>query len=601
MLAPDDRITLRDQLRPPDGFELNFAVATSFTLDLDAVLVAPLAFAPSGLDAVHDPVALMEAARRTTNRLAVFSQVGHVRVPSKYSPLMEFLEPVLHEVQPIAPGYLFHPKIWVVRYIAADGATRIRLICGSRNLTNDTSWDAVVTLDGTPTGRRQRESNRPLRELVRHLPTITTRSLPSDLVGQIEQLAIDAGRTEWHQPDLIELVSFHALGIDLDGAEKDWASALEGDRRLAISPFLDADTVNSLATECDLTLVSRSEAMDALGAEPFEGVTTKVVTSTAHLDVEPEQTESGRSLMGGLHAKVYVIEWGKRTRLVLGSANATAAGFRDRNVEFGVALKGPRKLIGIDAFLGPQAPFASLLATHEVNATCPTDTDDELGRSLEAELRKLAKVRFTVECIPDETTARHRLRLASDRPVELRRERSLQIELLTLPGRGARHTTGAIEIEFDGVATVDVTPFVALTISEGSGSRRCVVRAELVNEPDDRLDRIVAQTISSPGAFRRYLALCLGWEPARSVGAGGPIAGGVPAGDTVAARFGDDLFEQLLRTAAQNPEQVRALQGTVERLATTADGRATFPPGFEQLWAAVTGAVSTTPGEGRLR
>ena len=45
MLAPDARTVLLETLRPPDGFALGFGVATTFTLDLTAALVVPLAFA----------------------------------------------------------------------------------------------------------------------------------------------------------------------------------------------------------------------------------------------------------------------------------------------------------------------------------------------------------------------------------------------------------------------------------------------------------------------------------------------------------------------------------------------------------------------------
>ena len=45
MLAPDSRALLLDALRPPRGSSLDRAVATTFTLDLEAALMVPLAFA----------------------------------------------------------------------------------------------------------------------------------------------------------------------------------------------------------------------------------------------------------------------------------------------------------------------------------------------------------------------------------------------------------------------------------------------------------------------------------------------------------------------------------------------------------------------------
>src|SRR5437764_1178797 len=44
MLGPHDRRLLLDAVRPPEGYVLDFAVGTTYSLDLLALLTAPLAF-----------------------------------------------------------------------------------------------------------------------------------------------------------------------------------------------------------------------------------------------------------------------------------------------------------------------------------------------------------------------------------------------------------------------------------------------------------------------------------------------------------------------------------------------------------------------------
>ena len=44
MLEPQERRQLLDSLRPPSGYSLDFAVGTTYSLDLLALLTAPLAF-----------------------------------------------------------------------------------------------------------------------------------------------------------------------------------------------------------------------------------------------------------------------------------------------------------------------------------------------------------------------------------------------------------------------------------------------------------------------------------------------------------------------------------------------------------------------------
>ena len=80
MLAPDSRTVYSDVLRSPPGYRLDCAVATTFSLNLETLLVLPFTLAtqraedPDAL--LRDPVALLESLRETTGRLAVFFRRG---------------------------------------------------------------------------------------------------------------------------------------------------------------------------------------------------------------------------------------------------------------------------------------------------------------------------------------------------------------------------------------------------------------------------------------------------------------------------------------------------------------------------------------------
>ena len=78
MLAPDNRALLLDALRPPLGHSLDRAVATTFTLDLETALMVPLAFAGFRFDENPDPIEIMEALRRMSERLDIFCQAGAI-------------------------------------------------------------------------------------------------------------------------------------------------------------------------------------------------------------------------------------------------------------------------------------------------------------------------------------------------------------------------------------------------------------------------------------------------------------------------------------------------------------------------------------------
>ena len=173
MLAPKDRTLLLESLRPPPGFHLDAAVSTTYSLDLMALLVAPLAFTFfdwEGDDGqpTKDPNALLEALRRHVDRIHVFCQAGQIAVPKTYRLLFGYLESSVHEVRAVRDGGVFHPKVWIVRYVADGEPAQYRLLCASRNLTFDRSWDTLLVLDGV-VGKKSTKKNEPLSRFIRSL------------------------------------------------------------------------------------------------------------------------------------------------------------------------------------------------------------------------------------------------------------------------------------------------------------------------------------------------------------------------------------------------------------------------------------------------
>ena len=98
MLDPQDRVLFTEALRPPEGYELSWAIGTTYTLDLVAAVAAPLAFAL--FDREQDDasqggpgaIPLLEALRRYADRLTVFVQAGRIAVPKPQQFLLSYLE-----------------------------------------------------------------------------------------------------------------------------------------------------------------------------------------------------------------------------------------------------------------------------------------------------------------------------------------------------------------------------------------------------------------------------------------------------------------------------------------------------------------------------
>ena len=419
MLEPARRRLFLETLRPPDGYLLDRAVGTTFTLDLMALLSVPLAFtfrdAQDGDGQLAtEPLSLLESARRYAGRIVVFSQGGYTGVPRADQPALAFIEESLVTVFPPARselGAIFHPKVWALRYVPSEGTgdqpVRYRLVSQSRNLTFDSSWDVSLVLDGDLNESRVNaySFNRPLADFVERLPSLSPGPLSSFQQESIDVLSDELLRVHWDPPAGLQLNRFLPFG--LRRANPPYPD-LERRRLLVISPFLDGEFLRSITRRRRRSvLVSRREALLTASPDAIRSF-EKVYAFRSGLEPEPEDTEESIPLLAGLHAKVFVIDDGWNARVAVGSANSTAAalGNPPRNVEFLVELVGRKSRFGIDALLGADqegepGTFSSLIEKFDPEEV-GTETEDEdqlrLNRLLDGAAQTLARVDLGGSC-----------------------------------------------------------------------------------------------------------------------------------------------------------------------------------------------------------
>jgi len=586
VLAPDARVLLLDQLRPPQGYRLDAAVATTFTLGLEAALVPPLAFAAAGLRTAADPLSITAAVRQCTDRVDVFCQAGMVKVPAVASDLFAFLEPMVHEVA-APPGGLFHPKLWLLRF-AADGLQDLyRLLVLSRNLTNDHAWDVTLRLDAVRQAQPM-ASNAPLAALLRRLPATVTVPMPDERRSRVLALAEDARRLVWDLPDEVDALTFHVFGVPGQRPAPDFS----GRRHLVVSPFLEAGGLEQVSRSGrDTTVVSRAESFDALPptalAGPLSPFLLSAVSPAAESEddgVEPEELPPP-ALLDGLHAKLYVVERGWRSHVFVGSANATDAAF-SRNVELLVEMEAKASRLGIAAFLSSEGGLGALLEPYDAVGGAAPDPRDEDRYRLEEALRRLATQQWVASVSGDDGV--HDLEVTSDRELRLEPATSAQVELLTRRGTAEALLDGhTASVAFDDVPLAEVTPFLVITLRGVGGLEVTgVVKAALVDDPEGRLDAVLAAQVDTPEKFLRLLALLLGLADGHLLAL---LAATSAAGSGSAARVGPapGVFESLVRALALRPAALADLDGLVERLQRTEQGLAVLPPGFLDLWSVV--------------
>ena len=207
MLDPRDRTLLFEALRPPDGYELHSAVGTTYSLDLMALLAAPVAFTLFDCEDQKgrlelDPLVLLEALRQHARKVTIFCQAGRIAVPSHHRPLLGYLESsVVEAVAPKADG-AFHPKVWALRFERDGQPVRYRVLCLSRNLTFDRSWDTALVLEGQLTDRKLAYAdNHPLGDFFKALPGMAVQPVSTAVEDRVGRIQDELRRVKFEWPE----------------------------------------------------------------------------------------------------------------------------------------------------------------------------------------------------------------------------------------------------------------------------------------------------------------------------------------------------------------------------------------------------------------
>lgn len=611
MLQPQDRRLLLDALRPPPGLQLDYAIATTYSLDLMALLVMPLAFAffdCEGDDGqpVTDPMAMLQAIRSNANRLAVFCQSGEIKVPPCEQRLFAYLEDCVHEV--VAPDQkgVFHPKVWILRYSNNGERTRYRVLCASRNLTFDRSWDTLLVLEGDLRDRENAfRKNHPLGDFIAHLPKISKQPLSREVRTAVDKIQNELRRVEFEDPEGLKLVQFWPLGIP---GYNQWPFENARKRFLIISPFVDSQTLLALTpTEGEGIVISRADELCKLKSQTIERLEQVLILNSAVNDAHTEADDSAETksetnedaTLSGLHAKLYVADDGWRARLWTGSANATSQAF-ERNVEFLVELEGKKSQVGINAILGvPDEPsdFRGLLQEY---SAVEQSTDDiwqqKFDRqALEVRLRlSRAALAAAVSASP-ETSERFNIDLTA-------RDTSLcssaDVDLLCWPITCNENTFaqpmmlshGGTVARFLNLSLDSLTPFYAfcarLKVEDKVGMCRFVLKLAMTGAPSDRRDKLLQFIIRNEQEFSRYLMMLLA-DPNQPEDAPVGLQELVSGKGKFSSWSGNGLFEALVRCLDRDPAKLDDIHQLLQELSQTENGRITIPKGFDAIWTPI--------------
>lgn len=618
MLEPQDRQQLLESLRPPTGYSLDYAVGTTYSLDLLALLTAPLAFTFFDWEdedgrPTPAPQALLAAIRKNADKIALFCQAGQIAVPGKYQLLYNYLKDTVVQVSvkkgnPKSKRGVFHPKVWVLRYVADNEPAVYRFLCMSRNLTFDRSWDTMLVLDGSLIERqRVFANNRPISLFLETLPGLSLSAVPERVRSKIKQMSREILKVEFDLPEGFEEVKFWPLGIT--GASK-WPFVGRIDRMLVISPFLTPELLHRLSEHGEKNiLISRPEFFQEIPSQTLRQF-KRVYCLSPGAEAEPDEdinkdnTEQEDESLQGLHAKTYIADAGWYARVWTGSANASNAAF-GANVEFLTELVGPKSQCGIDTLLKKergQTNFVDLL--EEFSLAPVSESPDPTAKHLEGLLQDarmaIAGAGFFATIVSSSQSGEFALAISCEegRKLAIPDQVTLTCRPISLHESAAQPLLPRAEIavRFTPISFAAITPFFAFTsVAVSRGERmeqRFVLNLPLENLPADWQEKLLLTLLQSRSEVLQLILLLLLDKDITEGSSDNALS------PTMKWAWGNGttqtaLFENLMRALDRAPHRIEDVARIVEDLNKTPEGRKLLPEGFERIWLPIRAALES--------
>lgn len=541
----ENRLDYSQMLCPPPGYDLEFAVGMTYSLDMEALLGVPVSlgmFEDYDSSATQNPFFLLEAIRKCSDKLAVFCNADGIKMPQNIRPVYALLENSIFPVS-LERNANFHPKLWVIKYHSETEAAVIKVIILSRNLTFDRSMDIAVEVTGT-IGQETKEENRSLADMLYFVKKYAA----AGKQNAISSLARDVLRVEKFQcEDPFESCRFLPFGIP---RYKNQASQMVDDAQslIVVSPFLSDSIVERLGNgPYETTLVTRLNSVTQKAWDSFQHI---YVPSEMLLDDEllgdaDQQSVAKRDL----HAKIYFKSVGSKHYLYLGSLNASANAFF-HNVEFMLELKY-------------KPYFASYSAVFD---------DLVIGNPMFEQLEDLP----TIPVIPESEETMDGLcdvldsiTGASVQAEGEQYELTISCGLLQKPAeiapiyRSASFEPLQDKVEFHNMLLRELCELYVIR----RGNQYCIAKIPTEGIPEDRDSAIYNAVIGSKSGFLAYVAFLLADNFTEAGIEQQELMERLAIGaDTTETVIPSALYERLLRTAAFYPKRLDEVEKIMERV-----------------------------------
>lgn len=482
-----------DMLNSP-GYEVEFAVGLTYSLDLDALISVPLSFGMLG-DSEHllkqSPAYLLAAIRKSSDKMAVFCNLGNIKVPKECRIVYSLLEDCIFTVKQRGN---FHPKLWAILEKNKEGKRRIKLVVLSRNLTFDDSLDIVVTLTGDVTGSvKNRKKHMPVIDLLDWV----AKSAPQRKRDKVRKLC-EAMRfvDKFVVDEPFDDYEFYTFNDKLMN-QKNVQEEMQGRDMIVFSPFIDEMSLKWLFEKANRKhLVTRRNYVSENICQLMGPGNVFAVNESL---IDDEETKID------LHAKMYFVSKDGNNNLYLGSANATNNAF-NRNTELLLRLHYMPYKCSFDK-------FKETMLGDEENQYVPLDGSfsDDCSRSWTVEEIAFSKAVRNIDCAKVKKNG-----LLYDTEVYFKKC-EWEIDVVIEPLQGAANKPKisiSTKTVLPGMRLKDLSEFYIITAGKNSKSNvKAVVKIPTEGIPEERDSSIFQSIVDTENKFINYVSFLLSENP----------------------------------------------------------------------------------------
>jgi hypothetical protein len=579
MLRPaEDRLNYSDLLTPPSGFEVDFAIGTTYSLDLEALVGVPLSLSLSEeMDRTFqdDPLYVLEGIRRSADRFALFCEAGQMKVPQNQNVVFALMENSVFEVA-LKNEHSFHPKVWVIKYKNSENQIFYRLLVLTRNLTFDRSWDMALSLEGKRNNKKTKK-NRPLADFLTFLLPFAKdkakRRQMNKIIKELDYVHFDPADKKIPEFD------FYPLGIP--GYESKATGLFENYHHLLVfSPFISKSTLvelnqNSLTNATKVLITRRTELhkLNEKLLEDFEVYCLKDIIVEGEGAISGESAENEVAQLQDIHAKMYARTKYNEHHFYLGSANCSRNAFHG-NVEFLLKLKyqkyGFRISTILDELFGEderENPFERIDSIPE-----NLEPDASLRDKLEKGIKQLVRLKPRAFITP--ANEHYSIQISFKSVPE-------EMEFRISPLLSRREAVLEKETIIEQLSLLELGSFYKVVAAKDGEKVERIIKIQTEGIPEERSQEIFRSIIKDPYTFLKYVAFLLSDDfllsaleqmEKKKTGIGGWNDG---MGDYPV------LYENMLKAASRSPEKLQDVENVINLI----KDHDIIPAEFEHLYA----------------